>query len=169
VPDVAALLALYDTQLRGHVDVFPEGVHAQKDGPLLRVGAKHGGFVGYRDLAGLDGAELDELIARQVGVFSDRGERFEWKLHGHDRPAHLGRRLRGAGFVPEDVETVVIADVGSVAGDPRLPEGVSLREVRDRADFDRIATMEQAIWQEDRSWLAANLEAERPTTPRRSR
>ena len=120
MPDVAALLALYDTQLRGHVDVFPEGVHAQKDGPLLRVvGAKHGGFVGYRDLAGLDGAELNELIARQVGVFSDRGERFEWKLHGHDRPAHLGRRLRGAGFVPEDVETVVIADVGSVAGDPR--------------------------------------------------
>ena len=70
MPDVAALLALYDTQLRGHVDVFPEGVHAQKDGPLLRVvGAKHGGFVGYRDLAGLDGAELDELIARQVGFF----------------------------------------------------------------------------------------------------
>ena len=166
MPDIAALLALYDTQLRGHVDVFPEGVHAQKDGPLLRVvGAKHGGFVGYRDLAGLDGAELDELIARQVGVFSDRGERFEWKLHGHDRPAHLGRRLRGAGFVPEDVETVVIADVGSVAGDPRLPEGVSLREVRDRADFDRIATMEQAIWQEDRSWLAANLEAERANDP----
>ena len=164
--DVAALLALYDTQLRGHAGLLPEGVYAQKDGPLLRVvGPKDGGFVGYRDLAGLDGAELDELIARQVGVFSDRGEPFEWKLHGHDRPADLGRRLRGAGFVPEDVETVVIADVASVAGDPVLPAGVSLREVRNRADFDRIAVMEQAIWHEDRSWLADNLETETAAAP----
>ena len=166
MPDVDALLAVYDTQLRGRVDVLPEGVEGQQDGPLLRVvGATHGGFVGYRDLAGLEGTELDELIARQVCVFAERGERFEWKLHGHDRPADLGQRLRAAGFVPEDVETVVIADVASVAGDPVLPAGVSLREVRNRADFDRIAVMEQAIWHEDRSWLADNLEAERAVDP----
>ncbi len=53
---------------------------------------------------GIHGAELDELIARQVRVFADRGEEFEWKLHGHDRahgPARAadrpGLRARGEG------------------------------------------------------------------------
>ena len=41
-PEVALLLAAYDTQLRGQLaDQLPEGVHAERDGPLLRlVGAK---------------------------------------------------------------------------------------------------------------------------------
>src|SRR6266513_2417837 len=143
-PESAALLVAYDTQLRGQLtDQLPEGVHAERDGPLLRiVGAKHGGFIHYRDLGGLEGAELDELIARQVRVFAERGERFEWKLHGHDRPQDLSQRLRAAGFVPEETETVVVAPVAAIAGEVRLPEGISLREVTSRADFERIAGLE---------------------------
>lgn len=107
---VDELLAAYDTQLRGHVhDLLPDSVRVERDGPLvrtLRFGNR--GFVEYRDLAGLDGEDLDMLIARQVQVFATRGEPFEWKLHGHDRPADLPERLRAAGLVPEDTETVVI-------------------------------------------------------------
>ena len=96
-PDAAELLARYDAQLRAQLpDRLPEGVHVERDGPLLRFG--YGGFVGYRDLGGLDGTELDGLIARQVRVFADRGEPFEWKLHGHDRPADLAERLIAMGF-----------------------------------------------------------------------
>jgi GNAT superfamily N-acetyltransferase len=166
-PEVAALLAAYDTQLRGRLtDRLAEGMHVERDGPLLRyVGAKHGGFIDYRDLGGLEGAELDELIARQVRVFAERGEPFEWKLHAHDRPADLAERLRAAGFVPEATEAVVIAPVAGVAAEPRLPEGVTLREVSDRADLDRIAALEQAIWQDDRGWLVDSLEAERAVDP----
>ena len=90
-------------------DRFPDSVRVEREGPLvrtLRVGNR--GFVEYRDLAGLDGKELDVLIARQVTVFAARGEPFEWKLHGHDRPADLPERLRAAGLVPEETETVVI-------------------------------------------------------------
>jgi GNAT superfamily N-acetyltransferase len=166
-PDVAALLEAYDTQLRGQLtDQLPEGVYAERDGPLLRiVGAAHGGFIHYRDLGGLEGAELDELIARQVREFAERGEQFEWKLHAHDRPPDLADRLRAAGFVPEAMETVVIAPVAGVAAEPRLPEGVQLREVNERVDLDRIAVMEQAIWQDDRGWLMDSLEAERAVDP----
>jgi GNAT superfamily N-acetyltransferase len=166
-PEIAALLAAYDTQLRGQLtDQLPEGVHAERDGPLLRiVGAKHGGFIHYRDVGELEGAELNELIVRQVRVFAERGEPFEWKLHAHDRPADLAERLRAAGFVPEETETVVIAPVAGVAAEPRLPEGVRLREVSDRVDLDRIAALEQAIWQDDRGWLVDSLEAERAVDP----
>ncbi len=161
------LLAAYDAQLRARVpDALPAGTRVERDGPLVRfVGLPGGGFVEYRDLDGIEGDALDELIARQVRVFSERGEEFEWKHRGHDRPADLPARLLAAGFVPEDEETVVIAEAASIAARAALPEGVRLREVSERRDLDRIAAMEEAVWQEDRGWLAPSLEAEHAADP----
>jgi GNAT superfamily N-acetyltransferase len=164
--DIGALLAAYDLQLRGEApDPLPAGVAAERDGPLVRVFYPAGGGIGYRDLGGFDGADLDELIARQVRVFAERGEQFEWKLHAHDRPADLAHRLLAAGFVPEELETVVIGPVASVARDVRLPEGVSLREVSRRPDLERIAAMEEEIWNDNRGWLVDSLEAELAADP----
>jgi GNAT superfamily N-acetyltransferase len=169
VPDVPELLAAYDAQVRDRVpDPLPEGVTVERDGPLVRFFGMGGrGFVVYRDLGGLDGAELDELIARQVHVFAERGEAFEWKQHGHDRPDDLSRRLLAAGFVPEETETVVIAPVAAIASEPRLPEGVTLREATSRADFERIAGLEQAVWGDhgQETWLVEMLESERTVDP----
>jgi GNAT superfamily N-acetyltransferase len=167
VSSVEELLVAYDSQLRGQVpSPLPRGVRVERDGPLVRfLGLPFGGFVEYRDLEGLEGGELDELIVRQVRVFAERRERFEWKLHGHDRPDDLPQRLRAYGFVSEDVETVVIGRVSDVTGKPRLPDGVVLREVVDRSDLDRIAALEQEVTQEDHGWLADMLEAERAADP----
>jgi hypothetical protein len=167
VADVAELLAAYDRQLRTHVsDRLPRGVKVERDGPLVRFfGLGDRGFVVYRDLGGLENADLDELIARQVHAFAERGERFEWKLHGHDRPTDLPQRLRAARFVPEDEETVVIAPVTDIAGRQQLPESVSLREATGRRDLDRIAALEETIWGDDHGWLAEGLEAERDADP----
>ena len=166
-PDVVELLAAYNGQLRTRVParLEPE-VRMEWDGPLLRVvGWKSGGFIMYRDVGGLVGPELDHLIARQVRFFGERNERFEWKLHGHDRPSDLAERLRQAGFVPEELETVVIAPSAEIAAQPRLPQGVSLREVTARADFDRIAAFEDAVWDDPHAWLAESLELELATYP----
>lgn len=166
--DAADLLARYDAQLRAEIpDPSPEGLHVERDGPLLRfTGLGRGGGIAYRDLGGINGAELDELIARQVRVFADRGEAFEWKLHWHDRPADLSERLIAQGFVPEDLETVVIAPVAEVAGEVLMPSGISSREVFERTDLDRIGAMEEAIWHDDRTgWLADSLEAEQVADP----
>lgn len=167
-PDTNHLLARYDAQLRALVpDPAPAGLLVERDGPLIRISEPgRGGGVEYRDLDGIDDAELDELIARQVRVFADRGEAFEWKLHGHDRPADLSERLIAQGFVPDDLETVVIAPVDAVAREVALPGGVSLREVSDRADLDRIGAMEDAIWHDGRGgWLAHALEGEKAADP----
>src|SRR5436190_7226369 len=158
VPDVSELLAAYDAQVRDRVpEPLPHRVTVERDGPLLRFLDLAGrGFVVYRDLGGLEGAELDELIARQVEVFAERGERFEWKLHGHDLPDDLSQRLRAAGFVPEERETIEIAPVAKIAvGELRLPEGVSQREVTSCSDFERIAALEQTVWgdEDQRCWL----------------
>ncbi|HEY7399229.1 MAG TPA: GNAT family N-acetyltransferase, partial [Gaiellaceae bacterium] len=167
LPSTGSLRELYDEQLRGvPSEVLPKGVRMERDGPLLRYhGFEFGGFIEYRDLGGLDGAALDELIARQVQIFAEAGERFEWKHHGHDLPADLPDRLRAAGFVPEDTETVVIAQIADIAAEPQLPEGVSLREVATRADFERIAALQTAVWNEDNSGFANFLQDEHEVDP----
>jgi GNAT superfamily N-acetyltransferase len=164
---VSDLLAAYDAQARTYMPARPPaGVRVERDGPLLRVlGFPGGGFVLYRDLDGLHGAGLDELIARQVRRFAERGERFEWKHHGHDRPEDLPERLRAAGFVPEERETVVIAEAADIAAEPRLPDGVALREVTERRDLERIAAMEETVWDEDHGWLAESLGGEIDADP----
>jgi GNAT superfamily N-acetyltransferase len=165
--EAAELLAAYDAQLRTNVpDPLPASWSVERDGPIVRLrGFAEQGFVLYRDLGGLTGADLDELIARQVRFFADRGERFEWKLHGHDRPADLPERLRAQGFVPEEVETIVIAPVADIAEPPRPPNGVRLRDVTARQDLDRIAGLEDAVWGQAHGTLADDLEAELAANP----
>ncbi|MFC8846316.1 MULTISPECIES: GNAT family N-acetyltransferase [unclassified Micromonospora] len=166
--DVMTLREAYDNQLKAWVpDPLPAGATVERDGPLVRIlGLDHGGFLGYRDLGGLTGAALDELIARQVEFFRARGESVEWKLHGHDEPADLPDRLRAAGFVPEERETVVIGPVAPLAATlPVLPDGVRLREVTARADLDRIVAMEEEVWGDSRGHLADGLEKEIAADP----
>jgi GNAT superfamily N-acetyltransferase len=160
------LLAAYDAQLRDHVpERLPTGVTLERDGPLLRFsGFAHGGFVGYRNLAGLEGDDLDALIARQVALFAARGEEFEWKLHGHDAPADLAERLERAGFVPEERETVLVAPLASIPLDAEPPAAVALRRVRERRDLERIASMQEAVWGEAHP-LADDLERELAADP----
>jgi GNAT superfamily N-acetyltransferase len=122
-------------------------------------------MVEYRDLGGLEGRELDRLIARQVRIFAERREPFEWKLHAHDRPADLGERLCAAGLVPEDVETVVIAPLAAVNVEASVPEGVIVREVYEQVDLERIAELEDAIWGPDQGSRADSLEQELAADP----
>ncbi|MFY1598615.1 GNAT family N-acetyltransferase [Micromonospora sp. WMMD737] len=166
--DARTLRDAYDAQIRPEIpDPLPAGVTVERDGPLVRVlGLDHRGFLTYRTLDGLAGAELDALIARQVEFFRQRGEAVEWKLNGHDQPADLPDRLRAAGFVPEAEETVVVGPVAALAAAvPVLPEGVRLREVSAREDLARIAAMEEAVWHDDRSHLVTGLAREIEADP----
>jgi GNAT superfamily N-acetyltransferase len=164
--DTGALRDAYDAQLRAHVhDRLPKSIHVDWDGPLMRLtGFGDRGFIGYRDLGGLEGQALDELIARQIQFFSERGQGFEWKLHGHDLQADLPQRLRAAGFEPEETETVVIADVADLSVEVVLPDGVTIEEIVERPDFGRIAELEQAVWDEEQGWVA-DLADEREADP----
>jgi hypothetical protein len=165
--DAAELRAAYDAELRARVpERLPPGVTVERDGPVVRItGYHHGGFVGYRDLGGLDGRELDELIARQRDHFAARGEQVEWKLHGHDQPADLADHLTAAGFAPEELETVVIGTVASLATDPRPPEGITLREIRERRDVERLDELQEVVWGEPSPGYVDDVHAELVADP----
>ncbi len=155
--DTGILLAAYDEQLRGVAAGLAAGVTCERDGGLLRVTGQYRGFVtGPRDV-GVRGAELDRLIARQRDHFAARGEAVEWKTRGHDLPADLTDRLRAAGFVPQERETVLIGLTREMAAEPLLPQGVTLRQVSSPEDMRRIAAMESQVWGEDMGWMADDL------------
>jgi GNAT superfamily N-acetyltransferase len=153
------LLAAYDAQLRGGPDPLPAGVREERDGPLLRVTGLFRGFLtAPADLGGVRGAELDALIARQCAYFTERGESAEWKIRGHDQPADLPEWLRAAGFVPEEPETVLVAETAEQAArDVPEPTGVTIRQVTDREGTERVAAMESEVWGMDMSWMADDL------------
>lgn len=165
--DAGELLAAYDGQLRASFpDPLPKGWSVERDGPIVRFhGIADRAWVLYRDLDGLEGAALDELIERQIRHFAALGQRFEWKLHGHDKPTDLPERLLAHGFVPEELETVEIARVQDIAGPPRPPDGVRLREVTERGDISKIAGLESAVWGDDYSDFTDNLAVEREADP----
>ena len=155
--DIDDLLAIYDEQMRGAPPTPPAGVRYEQDGPLLRIVGQYRGFISCPRDVGLRGAELDRLIGRQRDYFAARGEAVEWKIRGHDRPADLVDRLRTAGFVPEEQETVMIGLAREMAGEPALPDGVRLTQVTADADMHRIAAMESVVWGQDLTWLAHDL------------
>ncbi|GAA2739392.1 GNAT family N-acetyltransferase [Kitasatospora cinereorecta] len=163
--DTTALLAAYDEQMRGVTPNPPPGVTHQQDGPLVRVVGQFRGFVSGPAELGVAEGELDALIARQRDFFAARGEAVEWKVRGHDRPSDLTDRLRAAGFVPEEVETVMVGRAEELAAEPVVPEGVELRWVTADEDVRRIAAMETVVWGIEFDWLAEELIARLAADP----
>ncbi len=158
---VIELRNAYDEQVRTAVaDRLPTGRELTWDGPVMRVSGGFRGFVGYRDLAGLSGAELDALIERTVAHFDAAGQAFEWKWHEHDSPADLADRLRAHGFVGEEVETVLVGIAADLVAGP-APLDVQLRELTEVAELQAVGAMESEVWGEDWSWLAEDLIARR--------
>jgi GNAT superfamily N-acetyltransferase len=57
----------------------------------------------------------DGDVAPLVAWMREQTGYVEWKYYSHDRPHDLPDRLRAAGLVPEDEETVVVAEAAAIA------------------------------------------------------
>jgi hypothetical protein len=79
----------------------------------------------------------DAVIA-QVRYFAARGTPVEWKLYDYDQPADLAQRLLAAGFVADDEELMLVAETAAMDCDVRLPDGVRLDLVTDRAGVEAM-------------------------------
>lgn len=152
------LLRLYDEQVRGTFDTrVPAAWTVTRDGPLARALTTHEGFAMFtHDASGLSTDELAALVDRTFAYFAERGEAFEWKTHDHDR-ADLIPLLVAAGAEPQEHEALVLGEAAPLAVEPELPAGLVLREVTERADFDRIAALQSEVWSDDWTWLADDL------------
>ena len=152
----AEMLRAYDRDLRRDAEL----VGATRVTPMepLLLGEFDdggGGFVSYRDLAGLEGERLDRLIGDAIAFFRDRTEmdRFEWKTRGHDAPADLADHLLAAGLEAEDEETVMIGEAAALVADLRLPDGVVVRRLEHGApgledDLAALLAMQAGVFGE---------------------
>ena len=145
--------AAYDDQLRTEAEMRT-ATDVQRRGPLWWGRFGQHGFVTYRDLGGLEGADLDRLVATTVAHFRDASDvdSFEWKTRGHDVPDDLGERLEAHGLAPEPVETVMIGEASALAVDVPLavtPEGpVVVRRVEPGPDAARDLARMGAVQEE---------------------
>jgi len=132
------LLARYDHQVRRH----PVGGSVERPDHVVRVIAD-----GWRAVlwSELDEHNADAVIAREVERFTGLGQ-WEWKLYSHDAPPDLPQRLRAAGFVPEDEETLLVGDLGKLALDSPPPEGVELVAADDEHGVGLLLEAHDAVY-----------------------
>jgi len=144
----ARLLAAYDEQLRTDSET-PSAIAVTRLGPLRLVTFAGGrGFITYRDLGGSDAAGIRSLVAGAVAHFSALPEvdRVEWKTRGHDAAPGLHEALVDNGFVPDDLETIMIGEASALAVDVPLPGGVTLRRMTSEADVRALSAMQDVAF-----------------------
>ncbi|MFR0354730.1 GNAT family N-acetyltransferase [Streptomyces sediminimaris] len=154
--DHAAVLALYDRDMREGARPDGPGTRVERTGGVVRQVSSPRGWNGVV-WSGPDGTDADAAIAGQIAHFSRLGRTFEWKLYGHDRPVDLGQRLRAAGFVPEPEETLMIAEVAVLDLDAEPPEGVRLVPVTDAAGAGLVADVHGRAFGADASRMREQL------------
>ncbi|MFF4660866.1 GNAT family N-acetyltransferase [Streptomyces sp. NPDC001381] len=147
--DHAAILALYDRDMREGARPESSDARVERTGGVVRHVGGEGGWNGVL-WSDLDAAGADAAIAAQIAYFAGRGEEFEWKHHGHDQPADLGRRLLEAGFTAEPEETLMI---GETSGQLGPAPGRGAHRARDRAGVDLMAEANAKAFGRDASWL----------------
>ena len=94
------LLLLHDEQLRTAAEL-DGAADPGRIGPLWVGRFGSAGFVSYRDLAGIDAAGIDDLIAAVLARFAADPAvvEVEWKTRGHDAVPFLADRLLAARLV----------------------------------------------------------------------
>lgn len=150
-----ALLALFDAHRAA--DATADGAPLEHDGPVTRIRFTSTGFIAAPADTGMRGSDLDALIARQRDHFAGLGMPVEWKTYAYDQPADLPDRLRAAGFVAEEHETLMVGEATALAALPAEVHGVTIRETDSDTDLAAIGRLHTEVWGDDGGWLADDL------------
>lgn len=135
------LLAAYEAQVRRR----PAWEGVERDDHVIRLLHRAWRGILWSDI---DESNADAVIAREIEHFKGAGE-WEWKHYSHDTPPDLPDRLMAAGFVPEETETMLIAEVAALPRESPLPDGVQLREVTDEAGSAAMAQVHGEGFEEE--------------------
>ena len=142
----------------------------ERDGPIHRAypaDPSHAGAM-LESPEGL-GPDPDAAIARQVAFFTGRGQSVEWKTYGYDEPADLPERLRAYGFVPGDVEALVLGPAGRLAGPVAVPQRYAVRALTDAGEWEQVFDLDEAVFGAGGSRWSRLLRLEEEAHPRHVR
>ncbi len=154
--DREAVLAAYDEQIRRRPQPDGPGARVETDGAVVRQLSSADGWTGIT-WSGLDAATADAAIAGQLARFGEHGLPWEWKHYSHDAPLDLPARLEAAGFVPEEPEALLVAEIADLDLDAAAPEGIEVVTADDHDRVDMVVAVHDLAFGEDGSGLRGPL------------
>jgi len=154
------VLQAFDEQVRRRPDPGPGGV-VERDERVVRVIAPGWRGVVWSDL---DAACADTVVADQIERLAAEGE-WEWKHYSYDRPADLPRRLAAAGFVAEEQEALLVAEIAALDLDVAPPAGIEVRTAADAAGVDAVVRVHEEVFGEPHDDLGPALRWALAQTP----
>jgi len=164
--DAQAVRAAFDEQIRRSPDPDTPDDRVERDPGVVRRLSAGDGWNGVT-WSDLDEASAGAVIAEQVSRFAELARPWEWKYYSYDRPPDLPDRLRAAGFTPEPVEALLVAEIADLTLDVPPPDGVELRDVVDKAGADALVAVHDEVFGMDHSPIGrsvlARLTQEPPT------
>ena len=156
--------AAFDQQVRQHPDAGADSQVERAPGIVRTIGVP-GGWSGVV-WSELDAASADGVIASEVSRFSIFGRPWEWKYYSYDTPADLPRRLLGAGFEPEPVESLLVAEIADLDLSASPPMDVELREVSSADGLSALVDVHNEVFGGDHSDLGRALAPSLESEPR---
>ncbi len=145
--DTDAVLAAYDEQIRQRPQHDPEALVERADGVVRSASTAWTG-VTWSDL---DSESADAAIAAQISRFAPLSRDWEWKHYSYDKPADLPERLLAAGFTPDPVEALLVAEIAELDVDVPAPDGVLLQQVVDEEGVAAVVRVHDQVFGDDHS------------------
>ncbi|MFJ8932369.1 GNAT family N-acetyltransferase [Streptomyces sp. NPDC102340] len=155
---------LFDRQMRREAQPDEPGARVERVGDVVRNVGPAAGWNGVL-WSGLDEDSADAAIAEQVRFFGELGRTFEWKTYAHDHPSDLPDRLKAAGFVPEEPETLLVAETAALPVDTAPPEGIRLLPVTDEKHVELVERVHELAFDSGRSAIGHQLRTQLAQDP----
>jgi GNAT superfamily N-acetyltransferase len=163
--DSAAVLQAFNAQVRQSTRPDGTGALIEADGAVVRRVSDRGQYGSGVLWSDLGPRTAGAVIAAQVAYFRDLGEKFEWKLYSYDQPADLAERLLAAGFIPEEAEALMLAEISQVPRPAGLPAGIRLEQVTDAAGLGRLFGVHERVFGDAEPELRNSLAAQLSNAP----
>ena len=162
--DGRGVLAAFDEQIRRRPEAGP-GIIIEGDVHVVRVVASGEGWSGvtWSDLADSD---VDAVIAAQVSRFATAGQPWEWKLYSYDQPSTLPEQLQAAGLVPDEVESLMVAQIADLDLTVPPPDGVELVQVDDEGGVEALVQVHDRVFGGDHGAMGREVLAGLRRQPR---
>lgn len=91
-------------------------------------------------------SEPDRRIDALFAHYRDREVPFLWIVHPSARPPDLAERLRARGLEEAETCAGMAINLNALPAEPRLPEGVAIREVNDAAEAGELLELVGWRW-----------------------
>ena len=105
----------------------------------------------------IDEANLDAVIAEQVGYFRPMGQPFEWIVYDQDTPAGLKERLAAHGFQCAEPEPVLVLDLQQAPPLLLQPVTCDVRQVSGPEGLEDVIKVMEQVYGGNFGWIRQRL------------